>query len=363
LKRRVRSGFTTGACATAAAKAAATILFTKNGVAEVEIPFPDGRRVVFAINGGEYSRDHSTGRASVVKDAGDDPDVTDGVEIEAEARFASEADESAGSNSVVIKGGPGVGRVTKPGLALPVGEAAINPIPRKMIESAVKEAILQYGGQDPVEITVSVPAGEELAKKTLNARLGIIGGISILGTTGIVRPISSEAWTATITATLDVARAMGQKVAVLSAGRASEKAHMAKFDFPEESYVMMGDYLEFALNEAGKKAFASVHVCAQWAKMVKIAMATPQTHVRHGAIDMKRTVDFLKELGINLPADRQFNTAREIFLLINATFTEPRRAFSRVCAAADRYIATMAPHVPLFVHLASYEGEIIASNR
>jgi cobalt-precorrin-5B (C1)-methyltransferase len=243
-----------------------------------------------------------------------------------------------------------------------VGEAAINAVPRTMIEIAVKEAIRECNSQSPVQVTISVPAGQELAKKTLNSRLGIVGGISILGTTGIVRPVSSEAWTATISASMDVARAMGHKVAVLSAGRASEKAHMAKFDLPEESYVMMGDYLEFALQEAKSRAFESVYLCAQWAKMLKIAMATPQTHVRHGAIDMKRTVDFLKDHGINVTGDRPFNTAREIFNLISSTFADPVQVFSKVCATAEKYISTMLPDVPVFVHLASYEGEIIASN-
>jgi cobalt-precorrin-5B (C1)-methyltransferase len=231
-----------------------------------------------------------------------------------------------------------------------------------MIEFAVMEAMWEWGSQGPVQVTISVPAGEELAKKTLNSRLGIVGGISILGTTGVVKPISSEAWTATISASMDVARAMGHKVTVLSAGRASEKAHMTKFNLPEESYVMMGDYLEFALLEARARAFASIHLCAQWAKMLKIAMATPQTHVRHGAIDMKRTVDFLKDLGINLAGDRQFNAAREIFNLISSNFADPVQAFSQVCTAANKYISTIVPDVTLCVHLASYEGEIIASN-
>jgi cobalt-precorrin-5B (C1)-methyltransferase len=362
LKKRVRSGFTTGACAAAAAKAAVMLLFTGRTANHVEIAFPDGRRVAFQIVREEFDVQANAGRASVIKDAGDDPDVTNGSEIRAEARFFHEAGWLEGSKPILIKGGSGVGTITKPGLSLPVGEAAINPVPRMMIEMAVKEAMQNQGVQSPVEITLSVPGGEELAKKTLNARLGIIGGISILGTTGIVKPISSEAWTATISASMDVARAMGRNVAVLSAGRASEKAHMAKFDLPEESYVMMGDYLEFALHEARKKTFASIHVCAQWAKMLKISMATPQTHVRYGAIDMKRAVDFLKGLGISVAGDGEFNTAREIFNLINSTFTDPIRAFSKVCLAADRYISTMVTNIPVFVHLASYEGEIIASN-
>ncbi len=361
MRKRTRSGFTTGACAAAAAKAAAILLITGKTVNEVEIPFPDGRRFVFRIEGGEYDPENGTACASVIKDAGDDPDITDGAEIMVEARFREVKGGTAGG-SVLIKAGPGVGTVTKPGLVLPVGEPAINPVPRMMIETAVKEALHECQEERLVQITVSVPAGKELAEKTLNARLGIMGGISILGTTGIVQPVSSEAWTATISASMNVARAMGNTGVVLSSGRASEKAHMAKFDFPEESYVMMGDYIEFALQEAQKRAFASVQVCAQWAKMLKIAMATPQTHVRHGAIDMERTVDFLKGIGIGLPDGRRFNTAREIFNLIASTSEERAPAFSKVCAAAKGYVSMLAPDTTVVVHLASYEGEIIASS-
>ena len=361
MRKRVRSGFTTGACAAAAAKAAAILLFTGKAVDEVEVPFPDGRRFAFRIVRTEFDRQNGAARASVIKDAGDDPDITNGAEIKAEARFQEGRSEVAGSH-VLITGGPGVGTVTKPGLALPVGEPAINPIPRMMIEAAVNEAMGDCRKECPLLITVSVPAGKELAEKTLNARLGIAGGISILGTTGIVRPVSSEAWTATISASMDVARAMGHRVAVLSSGRASEKAHMAKFDFPDESYVMMGDYLEFAAQEARKRAFASIHVCAQWAKMLKIAMATPQTHVRHGAIDMKKTADLLKGIGIGLADNRTFNTAREIFYLIASSSVDSASSFSKVCAAARRYVSALAPDIGVFVHLASYEGEIIASS-
>ncbi|MDP2278211.1 MAG: cobalt-precorrin-5B (C(1))-methyltransferase CbiD, partial [Nitrospirota bacterium] len=272
---------------------------------------------------------------------------------------------------------------TKPGLPIPVGEAAINPVPRRMIKEAVMEAIIEQQGsrtaeqQDekttaallrycataPVEITISVTDGEKLAKKTLNQRLGIMGGISILGTTGIVKPISSDAWTATITSSMDVAKAMGRSEIVLSAGRSSEKAHMEKFNLPQESYVMMGDYLEFSLIEAKKHEFKKIHLCAQWAKMLKIAMATPQTHVRHGAIDLKKAAGFLKNLDSEFHIlNSDFNTAMEIFNFIVSSCHSPIHRFTNVCVAAKKYAESISSGISVDVYLVSYEGEIIASS-
>ena len=403
-KTILRSGYTTGACAAAAAKAATLQLMSSGfGVQSlehaetVEIPFPDGSRVRFKVHNSELTTLNSQliGRASVIKDAGDDPDVTNGAEIVAEVVMSNalcdvgenrgkRTSETAAADpsritdypSLVIKGGRGVGRVTKPGLPVPVGESAINPVPRKMIREAALEAVneaesvapphppLAKGGRrgGKIEITISVPDGEELAKKTLNPRLGIIGGISILGTSGIVKPLSSEAWTASITASMDVARALNLEEIVVSAGRVSEKAHMEKYNLPEEAYVMMGDYLEFSLLDAKKHGFTRVHLCAQWAKMLKIAMATPQTHVRHGAIDIEKAVELLNSLGITIPQDPGFNTAREVFEhIVSAHGCEPL-LFREVCNAAKRYTEGITGGIPVVNHLVSYHGEILVSS-
>ena len=350
----------------------------------VDIPFPDGNRVSFTIHASGLKNDGSTAWASVIKDAGDDPDVTNGAEIMAEVRIIHEREKGrkgeGESFAIEIKGGKGVGMVTKPGLSVGIGEPAINPVPRRMIGEAVMEAVaINSEGWKPessAEIIISVPQGEALSKKTLNSRLGIIGGISILGTTGIVRPISAEAWTATISASMNVAKALGYGSIVLSAGRASEKAHMGKMDFPEESYVMMGDYLEFALLDAVRHGFTAIHLCAQWAKMIKIAMATPYlgpredadfsgytTHVRHGAIVMKKAVEFLHSLGIKTPEGMEFNTAREIFDFLNRAKDKGQKAiFSKVCKEAKRYSEAIASGTPVIAHLVSYEGDIIASS-
>ncbi len=298
--------------------------------------------------------------ASIIKNAGDDPDVTNGAEIVATVRWR---ESETGSSPVIIKGGQGVGTVTKPGLAVPVGEPAINPVPRKMITAAVREALREQGaGDSAIAVTISVPAGEELARKTLNHRLGIVGGISILGTTGIVKPLSEAAWTATITASFDVAKALGLEEVVVSTGRTSEKAHQNKYRLPIEAYAMMGDFTEFSLIDAGKHGFRKVHLCAQWAKMVKIAMGTPQTHVQHGALEADGARDFLIGLGIKLPQDRKFNTTREIYDLIRSDVDASRAVMVTVCSAAKRYGESVTAGIPVAVHLVSYEGEIIAAS-
>ncbi len=390
--KKLRSGFTTGACAAAAAKAAVWRILriadcglqNENPIQTATIPFPDGSRVTFRVQGSGF-RGEGTNRsawASVIKDAGDDPDITNGAEIRAEVSLIADCPRGEprtgglriadliSQSEVVIRGGKGVGVVTKPGLAIPVGEPAINPVPRRMITDAVREAVFEFVASNPqseirnpkLEITISVPAGEELAKKTLNHRLGIVGGISILGTTGIVRPLSEAAWTATITASFDVARALGLTEVVLSTGRTSEKAHQRKYGLPVEAYAMMGDYTEFSLRDAAKHGFSKVHLCAQWAKMIKIAMATPQTHVRHGALEAEAARDFLITLGIDVRREKMFNTTREIYDFIHSAIRNPQSAMTAVCSAAWRYCEQETSGVPVSIHLVSYEGEIVAES-
>jgi cobalt-precorrin-5B (C1)-methyltransferase len=386
----LRTGYTTGACAAAAAKAATLALLGVHvpGGSMIEIPFPDGLRRALRvswINCGGFPQGIF---ASVIKDGGDDPDVTDGAEIIAKVVFSHseegrlQSDDSAmpalhdstisrlsaAPPSVNIKGGKGVGRVTRPGLPVPIGEAAINPGPRQMIREAIAEALQMKKDHlrrtpTEIEVTIWVPEGESIARKTLNSRLGIVGGISILGTTGIVRPISADAWTATIAASMNVAEAMGRKEIVLSSGRSSEKAHIAAYAFPEEAYVMMGDYVEFALLESAKHVFQRVHLAAQWAKMLKVAMAIPHTHVRNGAIDLKKTAAFLNSLGCPDFSSRELNTAREMLDMIRSSETEMCKAIlSRVCSAAAAYAESVTGGIPVSVHLVSYNGEIISQN-
>ena len=365
----LREGFTTGACAAAAAKGAALVLLGAGAAAgAVEIPFPDGARRSLKIARAWREAGQGAAWASVIKDAGDDPDVTNGAEIVSRVVFRDDG-RFGEQPGVIIRGGEGVGVVTRPGLCVAPGEAAINPVPRKMIAEAVMEAVAAAGqaagdaAAGAIEVTVSVTDGAAIARKTLNSRLGIVGGISILGTTGIVRPLSADAWTATIDASMSVGRAMGRREVVLSTGRSSERAHLARWGLPEESYVMMGDYVEYALLAAKRSGFERVHLCGQWAKMLKIAMATPQTHVRHGAIDLKKAAAFLEALGASGLAGRGFNTAREMCDLIAAGPQAAQKpVFSLLCAAARRYAESVTEGLPVCVHLISYSGEVIPTD-
>lgn len=313
MAKRLRSGYTTGACASAAAKAAVTRLVTGKCCQKIEIPFPDGKRHSFLVHS---CRECESGIfASIIKDAGDDPDVTNGAEICAEAAFfdgQNIPEHHLHIENIILGGSSGVGTVTKGGLASKVGEPAINPVPREMIVQAVQEV----ESKKRVLIRISVTRGEELAQKTLNSRLGILGGLSILGTTGIVRPVSASAWTATITASMDVAKEAGLQEIVLSTGRTSEVGVQGLLNLPEEAYAMMGDYLEFSLKEAAKHGFQIIHIAGMWAKITKAALKVPQTHVRNGALEMVDAAALLERLGAEgelLEKIKQSNTAREMY--------------------------------------------------
>ncbi len=278
--RALRSGYTTGACAAAAAKAAAQVLISQKRVTETEIPFPSGDRVTFAVGRCEIASNRT--RCSVIKSAGDDPDVTDGVEICASVEWIE-------GTGIILEGGEGVGVITKPGLELPVGEAAINPVPRRMIAAAVTEGLGPSMAGRGVRVVVTVPAGEAIAKKTLNSRLGIIGGISILGTTGIVVPMSAAAFTASITQALKVAVATGNREVVLTTGRRSERFAQSLLDLPEEAFVQAGDHMGFALGECARLGIQKATLCLLVGKLSKIAAGHLQTHVSNSSVD----ADFL----------------------------------------------------------------------
>ena len=308
-KKTLRSGYTTGACAAAAAKAATFCLLGRERPETVEIPFPDGSRHRFSLCSG----DMQPAMATVIKDAGDDPDVTNGAEIGAEVKWLAVRP----TEWIALTNGPGVGLITKPGLPVPVGEAAINPVPRQMIRAAVAEALAGSDREDEgLEVRIFVRDGEFLAEKTLNRRLGIIGGLSILGTTGIVRPVSAKAWTDTIDASMQVARAVGLTEAILSTGRTSEAMVQGLLRLPEEAQVMMGDYLHYALEAARRHGFSRIHLAVMWGKLIKAALAVPQTHVRNGALEVRQTVDLLVRLGLDQNSAAALcaaNTAREVY--------------------------------------------------
>lgn len=356
MAKRLRSGFTTGACSAAAAKAAAVAVITGKDPEKIEITFPDNSRKTFLVHSCKRSGDSVT--ASIIKDAGDDPDVTNRAEICATVRLghsASNENEHVTHENIQLHRGKGVGIVTKPGLAIPAGEPAINPVPRQMIYAAVQDIT-----EEPVSVTISVTNGELLAEKTLNKRLGIIGGLSILGTTGIVRPISADAWTATISATMDVAKEAGLSEIVISTGRTSEKGAQHLLELPEEAYAQMGDYLYFSLNEAREKGFTTIHYAGMWAKVIKAALRVPQTHVRNGALEVAQGADLLVQLGAQPPLCdllHKSNTAREMLTHIEAT--GQKELIHKVCKKAKEYAEEVAG-TTVHIYLIDHKTEVIA---
>ncbi len=290
-KRGHRSGFTTGACAAAAARAATLGLLTGEVPASIHCALPNGQDVEFPVHAGRVDGD--TAHAVIVKDAGDDPDATNGAHLTAQVRCLPSA-----AGQIVLKGGPGVGLVTKEGLGLEVGGPAINPVPRRNIDANVRAVAGELLDQDGLEVTISVPGGEEMAKKTLNARLGILGGISILGTTGIVRPYSTAAFRASVVQAVDVASKQGQTSIVFTTGGRSEKFAMKQLpELGEACFVQMGDFVKAAFQTAIKRKMARVYIGAMAGKLTKMGQGLAVTHAWKAAIDRDLLADCAHEVG------------------------------------------------------------------
>jgi cobalt-precorrin-5B (C1)-methyltransferase len=237
-KSSLRTGFTTGTCAAATTKAALSMLINGKKLSNVSISLPKGKQMTIKISWSKYDNDKSV-TAAVIKDGGDDPDVTNGAEICAKVSLLDTPDK------IIIDGGKGVGRVTKPGLGLKIGKAAINPTPLKMINQAIDEILGELKHRYGVSVIISVPKGEEIAKKTDNPRLGIIGGISILGTTGIVIPYSTASFAASIRQSIDVSRAMGSDSVILTTGGRSEDFARSIYgnSIADHAYIQIGDFI------------------------------------------------------------------------------------------------------------------------
>nr|WP_041756811.1 cobalt-precorrin-5B (C(1))-methyltransferase [Bradyrhizobium sp. ORS 278] len=285
--RPLKRGWTTGSCATAAARAAYELLITGHCPDMVEIALPGGRRVSFAIAMHETGDAGAT--AAVVKDAGDDPDVTHGALIKATVRLGADG------TGVIFRAGSGVGTVTRPGLPLPPGEPAINPVPREMIKAAIREAASALGGPRDVAVTISIPGGEELARKTLNPRLGIVGGLSVLGTTGVVVPFSCAAWIHSIYRGIDVARAGGLAHVAGATGNTSEKAVQQLYQLPDAALIDMGDFAGGMMKYLRRHPVARVTVAGGFAKMTKLGQGLLDLHSRAGEVDLGWLADTLRQ--------------------------------------------------------------------
>ncbi|KAF0206524.1 MAG: cobalt-precorrin-5B [Gallionellaceae bacterium] len=329
-QRGNRTGFSTGANSAAAARAATLGLVEGRVPEQVECLLPNGQRVMFNIVDGHVS--DPLAHAVSIKDAGDDPDATNGAHLTADVR------RIPGGNGIALFGGAGIGTVTKPGLGLEVGNAAINPVPCRNIIDNVREAgmaVLEAG--DGIEVIISVPGGDEMAKKTLNARLGILGGISILGTTGIVRPYSTAAFRASVVQAVEVAAAQGQKSVVFTTGGRTEKCAMRVFSQLDEScFVQMGDFVKAAFQSALKNKMEHIIVGAMVGKLTKIAQGLSVTHAWKEEVDR----DLIAEAAIEIGAPTEL--VEEIRAAETARFAAEKLAAMGLSVALHRALAQRA---------------------
>jgi cobalt-precorrin-5B (C1)-methyltransferase len=323
-KRGLREGFTTGACATAASLAATRALLRRAPVIQVTIHLPIGRDATFDVARCELG--HEWARCGVIKDAGDDPDVTHGAEIVSTVAWRD-------APGVQLAGGPGVGTVTRPGLGLQVGGPAINPVPWRMIVEHVTAEAADVLASRGLRVEIAVPRGEEMARKTLNGRLGILGGISILGTTGIVKPWSTASWRASVLQAIDVAAANGQDHLVLVTGGRTERYSMALLPhLPELAFVEMGEFTGVALKRCVQAGVPRATLAGMLGKFSKLAKGHFMTHVAGNQVDVGFLADVAATCGASADVQAQMrgaNTARHVQEIALAHGVGG--LFSRVC--------------------------------
>ena len=360
-KKHLREGFTTGSAAAAGAKAGILCLAGHDPVNEVDIPLPVGGRLTIPIS--EASANGNSCSVTVIKDAGDDPDATHKARIKSTVRILPEG----AHGHVIIDGGKGVGKVTRRGLPVPVGESAINPVPRRQIKEAVLEGLKETGITAAVSVTIEVENGEKIAKKTLNPRLGIIGGISILGTRGTVKPFSNKAYTATITLSMDVARAAGLSTIALTTGGRSERFLKEKRpELPEISFIQVADFFSFSLKEAVKREFADILYSCFFGKLVKMAQGYPYTHARKSRIDFGQLAGWCASMGMDEEKAQNIttaNTAREALSIISKE--KHRQEITHYVMDRAIYWARRfaGPEPNITYYLFDFEGMILANQK
>ncbi|OSQ40291.1 cobalt-precorrin-5B (C(1))-methyltransferase [Thalassospira mesophila] len=306
----LRKGWTTGACATAATRAAWQALLAGTFPDPVSITLPRGETPSFDLVKSETGPGWA--RASIIKDAGDDPDVTHHAEIIVTLRRAGPG------HGISFHAGPGVGMVTKPGLPIGVGEPAINPKPREMMIAQITELAAQFGVATDVEIEISIPGGAEIAQKTWNPRLGIIGGLSVLGTTGVVIPFSCSSWIHSIHRGIDVARATGRTHVAGATGKTSESAIQALYGLPDDALLDMGDFAGGMLKYLRKNPVAQVTIAGGFGKLVKLAQGHMDLHSSRSQVDMDRLAETARHIGASktlCTAIKTANTARHVLEL------------------------------------------------
>ena len=357
-------GYTTGACATAAAKAALTALLSKEEQTAASITLPSGEIITLPVTATEWDSDSAT--CSVIKDAGDDPDVTNGSMIVANVAF------STASNDALVRfvAGPGVGTVTLPGLGLEVGGPAINTTPRKMITDELAAVLQAFRQNNPAAknlppspgliVTISVPGGKELATRTFNPKLGIIGGISIIGTSGIVRPFSADAFIASIRKEAEVAKAIGCQTLVINSGAKSERYLKARYaELPPQAFVHYGNFIGETLKIASALSFEQVVMGIMIGKAVKLAEGFLDTHSKKVVMNKDFLKETAREAGCPEAAVRQIETitlARELWQLFPSGEQSP--FFSLLLKKCYAHCIPLLPADKLQIVLITEEGRI-----
>lgn len=349
----LRTGYTTGACATAAALAATRALLSGQPAGEVVIRLPAGVDASFTIAGWERITDEV--RCSVIKDAGDDPDVTHGAEIVATVRRTPEP-------GILLTGGEGVGVVTLPGLGLEINGPAINPVPRRMILESVGAEADRQRCRTGLVVQISVPRGVELARRTLNARLGILGGISILGTTGIVRPYSTAAWRASVEQAIDVAAANGQTAIAITTGGRSERFAQRVLRLPDVALVEMGEFTGHALRRSVQRGIRRVYVCGMIGKLSKIAQGHLMTHVAGNRVDPPYLASLAAQAGATAEIQTAMATAHTAREVQEIAQVQQLSGFFEIVAAqaADACHAAVAGDLAVECLIFDFDGVLLA---
>jgi cobalt-precorrin-5B (C1)-methyltransferase len=357
-KKGLRTGYTTGTCAAAATKLALRALLENRTPSRASVTLPKGRSVVLSASWIKIAKDTVT--AAVIKDAGDDPDVTNGAEICATVSLLRS------TNDIIIDGGNGVGRVTKPGLGLEIGTAAINPVPMKMIKRAIEDVIGTDHKNFGVFTLISVTNGEEISKKTDNPRLGIIGGISILGTSGIVIPYSTSSFAASIRQAIDVSLAMESNTVVLTTGGRSEDfaRELFKTDIPDHSYIQVGDFIGYAIRQCSIKKIKTAFIGGFIGKLTKMAMGVKQTHVKGSHVDMAFLAGIARGCGSSeeiLSKIKMANTARHVSELVD--YYSISGFYDSLCKEAYSQLSKYCDYkVGIYMIMFDFNGKVIGKH-
>ncbi|MGI0101220.1 MAG: cobalt-precorrin-5B (C(1))-methyltransferase [Nitrosotalea sp.] len=353
LKGKMRTGYTTGTSATAGAKAGTLAILNQEKIDRIDVTLPKKSKIQIKIEKCEF--DKKSAHCYVIKDGGDDPDVTHGAEIHTEISITDNV------GKIEIDGGEGVGRVTKPGLGLEVGTAAINPTPKKMIVENIIEVAHNILKKNGIKVVISVPKGKELAPKTDNPRLGILGGISILGTSGIVVPYSTASFAASIRQSIDVTIAMGNDIVVLTTGGRSEDYARNIITLPDHCFVQMGDFSGYTVQQCAKKGIRKAYVAGFIGKLTKMGMGVKQTHVKGSKVDM----EFLAEIAqkCNASSDtiqkiKKANTARHVFEIVSAK--NLKDYFDLVCSQVYNQLRKHSEEkFDIYVIMFDFDGNVI----